>query len=338
MGVFLSDKNFQLTPSNGVQTKWKVGNIWYKEDKIGGEAIAEHIVSKFILASGFSNVVNYSLGENKLELCISKSFVNEDISEEFLNFNRLCEKFYGKYKDNLMYEAYGKTIDSSISHFSKLMSDATGIELDEIIEYLNLMLYLDTLFANTDRHTRNFGVVFSPKGSKIFRLAPLFDFGWSFLIGEGSTYKNIDDIKEVFNKGVYKMAPFGNSLKDLRAYFKNYVFKIDIDMFFNTLDPRVSETFVFNLACYMILNGNPSKDFQIEFNKKLNNFKIGSSNTLKYSVNKKNLDLVIKDIKYKKEQLQSSSNAAYLGYCLSNGLNFTSYERKYILEQLENGV
>lgn len=97
-------------------------------------------------------------------------------SQIFIPYNRLL-KLHDK--EDIVIGFPGKRFDIIV----KSMQEFTGLD---ITEYLIVMIILDFLVGNEDRHLNNFGVILDGND---YKLAPLFDFGLG-LFEHDNIYKN----------------------------------------------------------------------------------------------------------------------------------------------------
>ena len=177
MVYFTKLKCVNSTTSKGNQRKWTDGEIYIKEDSLGYEGVAECIVSEFLdcvhLPSWLSFVNYYECeifdGTNKSVGCYSKNFL--DAGEEIVPLYRVLKLS----TDNIQKLLKG-TVGRGLYEESCRLADI--IECKYFDKYLSILLTLDALVLNEDRHLNN--ICFIKKGSS-FRVAPIFDNGLSLL-------------------------------------------------------------------------------------------------------------------------------------------------------------
>lgn len=175
MKLFLpetKDRVYLHTDSFGCQKKYKKDNIWYKEDTLGGEGIAEELSSVLLSCSilppdiSFVHYKRCMIG-NK-EGCESNNFLKP--FEQFISLKALyINEIGGNISDRVFSISNIKDRFEYIVDFVK-----TYTNLD-ITDYLRSILTLDMIICNPDRHYGNLGVI--KREDNTFRLAPIFDNG-----------------------------------------------------------------------------------------------------------------------------------------------------------------
>lgn len=120
-------------------TNWKIDDKWAKANKFGYEG------------------------------CYSEDFLHP--GESIITLHRILES-YGVKFDDLQQGQSTRNLVLSVVEF---LNDV--LKLDTL-EYFSLMLPLDAILLNEDRHLNNIAFIHSPKG---YRLCPLFDHGLSLL-------------------------------------------------------------------------------------------------------------------------------------------------------------
>lgn len=163
--------------SKGNQEKWYDTNnkyfikaAFYYENKYWQDYLVEIIVSKLArqMNLGQIRVVNQhrcliKKKDNIVNGVFSKDFRDKE-SQIFIPFNRLL-KLHAD--EGIIFGFPGKRFDTivqAIKKYTKL----------NITDYLIVMILLDFLVGNEDRHLNNFGVI---SDGDEFKVAPLFDFG-----------------------------------------------------------------------------------------------------------------------------------------------------------------
>lgn len=182
--------------SKGNVPKWLIGDNWYKIDVFGYEGLAEYMVSHLLKKTNVKKFVLYDLSkviyQGEKIACVSKNFIDKD--EEIVTIERLhlAEKGIGLNAELSKI----KNVESKIKYTVDFIENITGIKDFHI--YLTMMLEIDMLFLNEDRHTNNIALI---KSDKKYKVAPLFDNGLSILSDtndykmEEDIYKNIDKVK-----------------------------------------------------------------------------------------------------------------------------------------------
>lgn len=159
--------------SKGNQWKWRDGEFWYKADYLGYEALSEYITSKLLLKSN-APVVQYELIKGFYEKkeftgCESKNFLLPD--QELITL----QKLYQIHKEeSLVKRLAGMETEEKIKHVVDFVADVTG--LSDFGKYLTMLLEIDALFLNEDRHMNNIAVLYNrDKGD--YSYCPIFDNG-----------------------------------------------------------------------------------------------------------------------------------------------------------------
>lgn len=173
------------TVTKGTQEKYRKDNYYYKINKAGNEGYVEYLVST-VLRHSTLKADMYVLYEyctiNGAIGCRSKNFLEKD--EQFLTISTLHERVTGKtnLSDELM---LFRTAGERLNYILKIVEDI-GISADLYREYMKIMLQLDWLIMNTDRHVHNYGVIYNNATGE-FRTAPIFDNGLSLNTNRNSS-------------------------------------------------------------------------------------------------------------------------------------------------------
>ena len=165
--------------SKGDQPKWHVGDIWYKADHMGYEALSEVIVSWMLEHSSIENFVAYTpvviySTEKQYIGCQSKNFRQDD--EMLIPLEKLHRAYYGVGLAKKLAEFF--EVEERIQYTVSFVERTT--ELSDFGAYLSTLLELDAFILNEDRHTNNIAVIRNEK-TGVFRLCPIFDHGLSML-------------------------------------------------------------------------------------------------------------------------------------------------------------
>ncbi|MFE6076893.1 hypothetical protein ACFVQB_20735 [Paenibacillus sp. NPDC057886] len=177
--VLQVNKNFRQTfvsSSKGDQLKWKIDDKWAKANKFGYEGLAEWVAFELIHRSNIPSQLKVPykrcvlIEDNiKYEGCYSEDFLHP--GESIITLHRILES-YGVKFDDLQQGQSTRDLVLSVVEF---LNDV--LKLDTL-EYFSLMLPLDAILLNEDRHLNNIAFIHGPNG---YRLCPLFDHGLSFL-------------------------------------------------------------------------------------------------------------------------------------------------------------
>ena len=165
--------------SKGDQPKWHRGNLWYKADHMGYEALVEVVVSRLLEKTNVPEFVRYEPVWIRYEAgdapgCISCSFQGRQ--EMLVPFERLHRAYKGRGLAAELANLPGP--EDRIHYTVDFVESATG--LGNVGPYLTLLLELDMVFLNEDRHTNNLAVLRNEK-TGTFRLCPVFDNGLALL-------------------------------------------------------------------------------------------------------------------------------------------------------------
>lgn len=232
--------------SKGMQEKWERKGYWYKKDLIGQESIVENICSSFILACGVLDAVYYSiydLDHKRNGVCKSKSFL--EIGDKFITLDNLLQRL-----SSSDYNAFYKRIKKNgniLDKINVLSSFYESLGLFNTTNDLKLMVYIDALLLNPDRHSNNFGVIVNKYGNPI-KVNPIFDMGYSLGTGlYGLEDDNISFLLKKLRKGV--LSPFfrANSETVIRSLDQEIKLNFDINQFLKLVDPLVINSIPFRV-------------------------------------------------------------------------------------------
>jgi len=186
--------------SKGNQLKWENNNIWYKADYTGYEGLSEYVISHLL---SFTNLkeneyVIYKPVEIKYKSKIyrgvsSENFLND--GWEIITLERLFKNYYGKSLHESIWTIHDPK--ERLKFIVDVVEKITGLK--EFGKYMNILLTIDCLFLNEDRHTHNIAVL---NKNKEYAYCPIFDNGAGLLsditmdypFGE-DIYKQIDSVK-----------------------------------------------------------------------------------------------------------------------------------------------
>ena len=176
----------ELTNTGSFEKCWKLinGEWWMYKKANHEEMFSELFIYQLGLELGF-NMAEYKRGNGVIK---TKDFTNNAA----VNF----EPAFNFMNDN---EDYITTINT----LRNLCSDAIG-------DYVK-MLFLDTVCANPDRHTFNFGILRDAKTGDVLGLAPTFDNNMA-LISRGYP-KNIKRKNDVLVRLFNELLEYDNKLK-----------------------------------------------------------------------------------------------------------------------------
>ncbi|MCR5370368.1 MAG: hypothetical protein K6E83_06625 [Clostridium sp.] len=181
--IRLTEKEQRYTErpsSKGNQLKWKSGSFWYKADYTGYEGLAEYLVSALL---GYSTVpedryIRYETEEIEyrgrlFRGCRSRDFLPE--GRQLITLERLYRNSTGR--------SFTEDTFHIIDPEERLRFLALGTErltgLGDFGEYLGMLMTIDALFLNEDRHLHNIAVEMDRTGA--YYLCPAFDHGAALL-------------------------------------------------------------------------------------------------------------------------------------------------------------
>lgn len=185
--------------SKGNQLKWIADGGWYKADHMGYESLAEIVVSRLLQQAeiGYPRVcyepATIRYDGHTLRGCYSADFLSE--GWEIVTLEKLFRQYTGM------------GLSESICYFSET-EDKIKATVDQVIEitglqdfgaYLTVMLELDAVFLNEDRHANNMAVLYDPAEER-FAYCPLFDFGLSLFSDTGWDYPLAASLTECYGR------------------------------------------------------------------------------------------------------------------------------------------
>ena len=171
------------TSSKGDQSKWRIGNMWVKQNARGYEGQAEVLASLVLKCSTLdcSNYVVYQLctiqltdGE-QFDGCYSPDFRG---TKQEVTLERLFEANFSSTDPITNNNTLSTT--EKFEQLMALVKQFTGLDVRQQIAQL---FAFDALILNEDRHTNNILFLYDPQ-EKTWELAPIFDNGLSLLSDE----------------------------------------------------------------------------------------------------------------------------------------------------------
>ncbi|WP_260866203.1 HipA domain-containing protein [Paenibacillus xylanexedens] len=165
-----------VSSSKGDQLKWKIDQLWGKANKFGYEGLAEWVASELIARSNISStlIVPYKqclLIENDIQYvgCFSEDFLRP--GESLITLHRILESYGVKFDEILKGQSTRDSVLSVVEFLKRVLNLDT-------LEYFSVMLPLDAILLNEDRHLNNIAFI---HGSEGYRLCPFFDHGLSLM-------------------------------------------------------------------------------------------------------------------------------------------------------------
>ena len=166
----------QRKSSKGNQLKWLNGNSWYKADYTGYEGLAEYVISQLLVFSTLpeENYILYDTEEIRYRSvrylgCKSKNFLPE--GWQLITLERLFQNFYSESLYKSIYRM--NDIENRIRFLVEQVERITNLK--NFGRYISILLTVDALFINEDRHTHNIAVLMDEKG--MYHYCPIFDNG-----------------------------------------------------------------------------------------------------------------------------------------------------------------
>lgn len=225
--VSRNDRFVLASTSKGNQLKWFQDDRYYKADTMGYESISEVLASTFFQYVSDIDFIPYSFCEIHeegvcYEGCYSENCLAED--ESMISFYRLFQYLYSD-------------VDRQIRTYTGAdLVRFTGDAIDQVtgldcMEYLGVLVYLDCMIWNEDRHFNNISVIYSATGG--YRFSPVFDSGLSFfsdLRDYPLDLRLSDCAKKIRSK------PFASRFEKQVRYFDRKPLVIDFDGFCSKLE------------------------------------------------------------------------------------------------------
>lgn len=180
----VTDEKIAETSSKGNQEKWydQASGFWYKLDQFGYEALVETVISALLEQSSIETDTPFTFVRYRMERlqvhgrertgCSSKNFLRP--GQSLITVNRLLSSHLGKpLREKLTQLSSDK---KRIAYLAEVTAKLTGLEL--FPQYLTLLLEIDALFCNDDRHLNNIAVI--EQGGQ-YDYCPIFDNGAGLL-------------------------------------------------------------------------------------------------------------------------------------------------------------
>lgn len=224
---------------DGAQPKWVSDGIWYKRDLRGGEAVEETLVSLFLesclnmtdFRSERYGYVPYRVSPKDNRVCLSPNFLEN--GKSFISLYEAMKSLKPKWSEHTDFEGKLEYIDN-------IYKEVVGHSCKN---WLLMVLTLDVMFRNTDRHLSNLGFVSDRWG--YLQVAPIFDNGMALGVSEGAYF----DLSNTITGLGFRIKPYELSVKHLEKYinpkyFAFYVTKF-VDCFEREKVPKNNITLAF---------------------------------------------------------------------------------------------
>lgn len=203
----------------GAQKKWVTNSrTWFKEDLIGGEAVAETLVSLFLssclnITEFEAGFVAYGVSTTGNSLCYSYSFLKE--GESFIPLYDAIRALKPKEQEFMDF-------DGKLEYINSAYEGVLGYSCKR---WLLRVLTLDVMFRNTDRHLSNLGFVADRQGN--LRIAPIFDNGLALGVSEGTYY----DLSNTITGLGFRVKPYQLTVGYLEKYINTNYFAFSVVKF-----------------------------------------------------------------------------------------------------------
>lgn len=203
----------------GAQKKWVTNShTWFKQDILGGEAVAETLVSLFLssclnITEFEAGFLAYGVSTTGNNLCYSYSFLKE--GESFFPLYDAIKTVNPKWSEYADFEGKLEYIDS-------VYKEVLGYSCNR---WLLRVLTLDVMFRNTDRHLSNLGFIADRQGN--LRLAPIFDNGLALGVSAGSYY----DLQNTITGLGFRIKPYGLTVGYLEKHIDPSIFAFSVVKF-----------------------------------------------------------------------------------------------------------
>lgn len=154
-----------------------------------------------ILKQGLSGAANVGLEPycEYISSNIGNKLFEDVVSYDLIRYKgKLCSKCALFTSEDIGYVSFGKTVNTNkfytIPHLIKYFHDYDEIHKTNFGQRFRIMIVLDSIVFNQDRHLNNFGYLFDNDSVEIKAFAPLFDFNFSFLCS--LTMEDLKDYRE----------------------------------------------------------------------------------------------------------------------------------------------
>ena len=175
-----------ISSSKGNQPKWKVDNLWLKQDYFGYESVAEVLASNILESSRLPS--DYYVTYRPCTITTHTGQQTGCYSQDFRG--TLTEKPLGRLLEEHLIDINSamskRTTEEALSILVTTIEKLTRIPYTVVDTHLRLLFAFDALTFNEDRHLNN--ILFLTDGFQ-YRFAPIFDNGLAFL-SDVKTYRN----------------------------------------------------------------------------------------------------------------------------------------------------
>ncbi len=148
-GMQMARQETEWTSSKGNQNKWFADGMWYKEDGLGYEALAEIFVSRLLAKTNAGSFVSYEYKQlerdgRSYHGCGSADFLLPE-DDKLISVERLFQAYKGESAARGIVQF--ETVEERIRYIVENMEEITG--LNGFGNYLKKVLTVDALFSDT---------------------------------------------------------------------------------------------------------------------------------------------------------------------------------------------
>lgn len=246
----------------GAQSKWVSDGIWYKRDLRGGEAVAETLVSLFLesclndtdFRAGNYGYVPYRVSPNDKRVYLSPNFLES--GKTFVSLYEAMKLLKPKWSKHTDFEGKLEYIDSVYR----------GVLGYSCKNWLLMVLTLDVMFRNTDRHLSTLGFVSDRWGG--LQVAPIFDNGMALGVSEGAYF----DLANTISGLGFRIKPYELTVRYLEKYINPSYFAFSVDKFIKCFDKNIPKTNLLLAFLNILVRYYPKDSLGVDTKKKLEEY------------------------------------------------------------------
>ena len=247
----------------GAQKKWVyLDRTWFKEDIIGGEAMAETLVSIFLescvkingSANSRKGFARYWVSSSDNGLCLSSNFLKE--GESFIPLYDAIRALNPKEQEFMDFEGKLEYIDSVYE----------GVLGYSCKRWLLTVLSLDVMFRNTDRHLSNLGFIADRHGN--LRIAPIFDNGLALGVSAGAYY----DLANTITGLGFRLKPYELTVGYLEKHIDPNIFSFRLVTFLKCFDRNIPKTKILLAFLNILVHYYPKDALGVDTKQKLGEY------------------------------------------------------------------
>ena len=237
----------------GAQSKWVSEGVWYKRDLRGGEAVVETLVSLF-LESCF-NVTDFRAGNyGYAQYRVSPKDKHVCLSHNFLENDKTFVSLYGAMK---LFKP------NKLDYIDSVYKGVLGYSCKN---WLLMVLTLDVMFRNTDRHLSNLGFVSDRWGG--LQVAPIFDNGMALGVSEGAYF----DLANTISGLGFRIKPYELTVRYLEKYINPSYFAFSVNKFLKCFDRNIPKTNLLLAFLNILVRYYPKDVSGVDTQKKLEEY------------------------------------------------------------------